>query len=188
MAGLIRESAPRAEEMELLEMSDFHSRNEFGQPSEQLVRSELEQRGWLVHPWGRSSFPAAINNALSVWKDTYSRPSRLRWLPDLLAMRPGDPQSFRAVEVKRHGGHFGIARSAVNTYLRLESALWVPVQIVFHCPESNDGDTLRVIPAGECVIASQPKPGNPEYGSGDPQYWVDVNRTQPFDSVFGVKP
>ena len=165
----------------------FDERNQAGLESEQYVRAELEQRGWLVHPWGRSSFPPTINNALSVWRDTYSRPCRLRWLPDLLAMRPGDPQSFRAVEVKRHRGYFNIERSAVNTYLRLESALWVPVLIVFHCPEHNEDSILRVIPAGECVIASQFRVGNPEDGSGSPMFCVDQNRTQPFDGIFGAK-
>lgn len=165
----------------------FNERNLAGTESEQLVRAELELRGWLVHPWGRSSFPKEINNALNVWRDTYSRPCRLRWLPDFLAMRRDHPQTFRAVEVKRHRGDFKIERSAVNTYLRLESALWVPVLIVFHCPDMNEDTILMVIPAGECLIASQVRFGNPEYGSGSPVFCVDQNRMQPFDTAFGAK-
>ncbi len=165
----------------------YTERNQAGMESEQLVQAELEQRGWLVHPWGRSSFPTAISNALSVWRDTYSRPCRLRWLPEFLVMRPDDPQSLRAVEVKRHRGQPQISRPALNTYLRLESEFWTPVLIVFHCPEHNEDSVLGVLPAGEALISGRNQWGNPEHGSGEPFFNVDPNALHPFDSFFGAK-
>lgn len=168
-------------------MSEYKERNEFGQPSEQLVRSELEQRGWLVHPWGRSSFPAAINNALSVWRDTYSRPCRLRWFPEFLILKPGDPQSLRAVEVKRHRGIPQVSRLALNTYLRLESELWTPVLIVFHNPDGDQDSILGALPAGEALMSGKSQWGNVEYGSGEPFFNVDPSKLHPFDKFFGAK-
>lgn len=166
---------------------NFLDRDQAGSESEQHVRTELEQRGWLVHPWGRSSFPDAINAALRVWTDTYKHPCRLRWLPDFLVMRPNEPQTLRAVDVKRHRGAFDIERSALNTYSALETEMWLPVLIVFHCPESSDGDDiLHVIPAGECVISSNPKHGHPEF-SGTPFFLVDRARMSSMDVIFGAR-
>jgi hypothetical protein len=166
----------------------FQNRNQAGSESEQHVRAELEQRGWLVHPWGRSGFPDAINAALSVWKDTYKHPCRLRWLPDFLVMRPNEPQTLQAVDVKRHRGAFDIERSALNTYSALETEMWLPVLIVFHCPQSGDeDDILRVIPAGECMISGIPKHGNAEFSSGTPFFLVDRSRMSSMDAIFGAK-
>jgi hypothetical protein len=166
----------------------FQNRNQAGSESEQHVCAELEQRGWLVHPWGRSSFPDAINNALSLWRDTYKHPCRLRWLPDFLVMRPNEPQTLQAVDVKRHRGAFDIERSALNTYSALETEMWLPVLIVFHCPESNEDDTLHAIPAGECMISGIPKHGNSEFSSGTPFFLVDRSRMFSMDAIFGAKP
>lgn len=166
----------------------FNERNQAGLESEQLVQAELEQRGWLVHPWGRSSFPPAINNALNVWRDTYSRPCRLRWLPEFLIVRAGDPQSLRAVEVKRHHGIPQVSRLALNTYLRLESEFWVPVLLVFHCPEQNEDSILGVIPAGEALMSGKNQWGSSEYGSGEPFFNLDPSKLHPFDKYFGAKP
>ena len=166
----------------------FNERNQAGFRSEEYVRGELEQRGWLVHPWGRSSFPKPINDALNVWRDSYSRPCRLRWLPEFLVMRSDDPQSLRAVEVKRHRGTPQVSRFALNTYLRLESEMWTPVLIVFHSPEDNEDSILGVIPAGECLMSGKNQWGNPEYGSGEPFFIVDRAKLHPFDKFFGAKP
>lgn len=166
----------------------FQNRDQAGSESEQHVRAELEQRGWLVHSWGRNSFPKEINNALNVWRDTYSRPSRLRFIPEFLIVRPDDPQSLRAVEVKRHRGIPQVSRLALNTYLRLESDLWTPVLIVFHCPEAQDDGVLGVIPAGEALMSGKNQWGNSEYGSGEPFFNVDPSKLHPFDKFFGAKP
>lgn len=165
----------------------FDDRNQAGLESEQLVKSELEQRGWLVHPWGRGSFPVAINNALNLFRDTYSRPCRLRWLPEFLAVRPNDPHSLRAVEVKRHHGIPQVSRLALNTYLRLETDLWLPVLLVFHSPDDNEDSILGVMPVGEALMSGKNQFGNPEYGSGEPFFNVDRNKLHPFDDVFGAK-
>lgn len=165
----------------------FDERNQAGLESEQFIRAELEQRGYFVHSWGRSGFPSPINNALNLFRDTYSRPCRLRWQPEFLVVRPDDPQTLRAVEVKRHRGMPQISRLALNTYLRLESEMWIPVLIVFHCPEHNEDSILRVIPAGECLISGKNQWGNEEYGSGEPFFNVDPNKLHPFDKFFGVK-
>ena len=167
----------------------FTARNQAGLESEQHVRTELEQRGWLVHPWGRSSFPQEINKALNVWRDTYSRPCRLRWFPEFLVMRPDDPQSLRAVEVKRHRGQPQVSRLALNTYLRMESEFWTPVLIVFHCPDHNKESILGVIPAGEALMSGKNQwGGSPESSSGEPYFNVDPSKLHPFDKFFGVKP
>jgi hypothetical protein len=166
----------------------FNERNQAGLESEQLVQAELEQRGWFVHPWGRSSFPPAINNALNVWRDTFSRPCRLRWLPEFIIVRPNDPQTLRAVEVKRHRGLPQISRSALNTYLRLESDLWTPVLIVFHCPQQSEDSVLGVMPVGETLMSGKNQYGNAEHGSGEPFFNVDPGKLHPFDKFFGVKP
>jgi len=166
----------------------FNERNQAGMESEHYVRAELECRGWFVHPWGRGSFPPEINTALNLFRDTYSRPCRLRWFPEFLIVRPDDPQTLRAVEVKRHRGAPQVSRLALNTYLRLESELWTPVLIVFHCPE-NDGDSiLGVMPAGEALISGKNQWGNREYGSGEPFFNLDPDKLQPFDTFFGAKP
>lgn len=166
----------------------FRERNQSGLKSEQTVRAELEQRGWLVHAWGRGGFPDAINNALNVWRDTYSRPSRLRWLPEFLIVRPDDPQSLRAVEVKRHAGMPQVSRLALNTYLRLESDMWLPVLIIFHCPDCDGDRILGVMPAGEALMSGKNQWGNSEYGSGEPFFTVDPAKLHPFDKFFGEKP
>ena len=169
-------------------MMSFQDRSTSGAESEQYVRSELEQRGWLVHPWSRSSFPKEINAALRVWRDTYGRPCRLRWLPEFLVMRRGDPQSLRAVEVKRHRGIPQVSRFALNTYLRLESEMWTPVLIVFHCPDSSADSVLGVMPAGEALMSGTNQWGNTEYGSGEPFFKVDPSKLHTFDKFFGEKP
>jgi hypothetical protein len=174
-------------EMENFDMS-FNERNQSGMESEQYVRAELEKRGYFVHPLGRSSSPHVINNALNLFRDTYSRPCRLRWQPEFLVVRPDDPQSLRAVEVKRHRGMPQISRPALNTYLRFESAMWLPVLIVFHCPDDNEDRILRVIPAGECLLSGKNQWGNEEYGSGEPFFNVDRDKLHPFDEFFGEQP
>jgi hypothetical protein len=165
----------------------FQKRNQAGTESEQRVRAELEQRGWIVHPWGRSSFPPTINNALNVFRDTYSRPSRLRFIPEFLIVRPDDPQSLRAVEVKRHRGIPQVDREALNAYLRLESSFWTPVLITFHCPENNEDEVLGVLPAGEALMSGQNKWGNSEHGSGSPYFNIDPSKLHPFDKFFGPR-
>jgi len=163
----------------------FNARNQAGIESEQHVRAELEQRGWLVHPWGRSSFPTAINQAISVWRDTYSRPCRLRWLPDFLVVRPDDPQSLRAVEVKQYVAVPQISRFALNTYLRLESELWLPVLIAFHDATAEDTkNILRVMPAGEALMSGRNQWGSEKSGSGEPYFNVDPAKLHPFDKFF----
>lgn len=171
----------------------FDARNQIGIKSEQHVRAELEQRGYFVHPWGRSGFPAAINNALNVFRDTYSRPCRLRWLPEFLVVRPGDPQTLRAVEVKRHRGIPQVSRLALNTYLRLESEMWIPVLIVFqYCATDElelDSTALCVMPAGEALMSGRNKWGaDSECSSSEPYFDVDPRKLHPFDKFFGAKP
>ena len=166
----------------------FNERYQAGLESEQFVRGELEQRGYFVHPWGRSSFHPAINAALDVCRDTYSRPCRLRWQPEFLTVRQDDPQTLRAVEVKRHRGIPQISRLALNTYLRLESELWIPVLIVFRYPTDDPEQALGVIPAGECLMSGRSKwGGDSEYSSGDPYFDVDPRKLHPFDKFFGAK-
>jgi hypothetical protein len=178
-------------------MEYFEERDNYGAVSEQYVRAELEQRGYFVHPWGRCSFPDVINKALNAFRDTYERPCRLRWQPEFLIVRPDDPQTLRAVEVKRHRGRLQVSRFALNTYLRLETELWTPVLIVFHCPELCDPDTpdtphhvlgLGVLPAGECLLSGINKYGcDKEISSGDPFFNVDPKILHPFDKFFGAK-
>jgi hypothetical protein len=167
----------------------YQDRNFAGAQSEQLVRAELERRGWFVYPWGRSSFPPAINRAISEYRDSYSRPSRLRFIPEFLTVRPEDPQTFKAVEVKRHHGQPQVSRFALNAYLRLESEFWTPVLIVFHCPEADAENVLGVIPAGEALMSGKIQWGNAEHGSGEPFFNIDPAKLHPFDKFFGaVKP
>lgn len=167
----------------------FNERNQAGLESEQYVRTELEQRGWLVHPWGRSSFPSAINNALNVFRDTYSRPCRLRWFPEFLIVRPDDPQTLRAIEVKRHRGMPQVSRLALNTYLRLETDMWIPVLIVFHCPEAGDENVLGVMPAGEALMSGKNQyGGDQESSSSEPYFNIDPRKLHSFDKFFGAKP
>jgi hypothetical protein len=184
----------------------FNERDAVGQTSEKIVRGELEARGWLVHDWGRAAFAGAkndwINVALTLWQDTYRHPSRIRWLPDFLVMRdgfhwddkikkhvPDDHKSLCAVDVKAHNGAFGIERSALNTYSVIETRLWLPVLIVFHCPKAVGTDLeMKVIPAGRCFVSSNPRHGVHDIGpSGTPYYSVDHEEMSSMDDIFGVK-
>jgi hypothetical protein len=109
-------------------------------------------------------------------------------LPEFIIVRPNDPQTLRAVEVKRHRGLPQISRSALNTYLRLESDLWTPVLIVFHCPQQSEDSVLGVMPVGETLMSGKNQYGNAEHGSGEPFFNVDPGKLHPFDKFFGVKP
>ena len=168
-------------------MNEFVERNEFGSGAEEFVRMQLEARGWVVHKWGRSGFTHPLNSAISNFKDTYSRPCRLRWLPDFLVVRPGKSQTLMAVDVKRCGTgrtwRWKLERSALNTYLRIETALWLPVRVVF-VAEDNE---LLTIAAGQASIATKPEYGSKDAGSGTPCFHLDPTEMQAFDDIFGVK-
>ena len=163
----------------------FTQRFSDGLKSEHYVQAELEARGWCVLPFGRNIFPDDFNKAIEKFRDTYGHECRLRWLPDLLVMRPGDPHSLQAVEVKRHRGTFGIERSALNVYSHLEQDFWLPVVIVFHCPDMVP--ELHTIRTGRCFVSTLPKFGNPEGFSGRALYHVDQNETSDMDAIFGAK-
>jgi hypothetical protein len=165
----------------------FQERNQLAMESEQFVVSDLRERGWNVHELGRNQFPDWLNRALTDFRDSYDWPCVLRWQPDLMIVRPDDPQTLRAVDVKRHRGGFDIEQRALLTYQLVENQFHCPVKIVFHAPDMYAPDDLLAISAGKALLSSIPRHGNPEFGSGTPFYFVDRNQMSPMERFFGPK-
>ena len=60
----------------------FASRLAEGQRHEANVRDAIQRHGWIAEPFGQGILTAVVRDALRAW-DT-----ELRWMPDLLCVRP----------------------------------------------------------------------------------------------------
>ena len=161
----------------------FNERNKAGQASENLVRLDLESRGWKVENYGREIFSAGLNRVLTDWRDEKSRPCYLGWNPDFVIWNPQLLQrNLYCVDVKRVYTGYHIARRALDTYVTYEDSFNIPVVIVFELNEE-----LKAIAAGKAALAAIPRDGNPEAGSGQPMYRVDLNQMSPMERFFGPK-
>lgn len=148
----------------------FSARLAVGSILEQRVKNELETRRWTVDPWGQGTLSEPIRAALQ------RSDSRLRFLPDLIAARDGEPVTIDCKDRMRSTdtGRYAIKKESVNFGLQL-AALGVPMFYVF--------GNLGVLVPGE--VASYGRMG-PRATGGGAYYLVGEHLARRFDDVFGT--
>lgn len=69
-------------------MDNFDSRYARAQPWEAQLVERLRSAGWLAAPFGQALIPEDMRRHLSTWRDSYGRPTLIRWMPDVIAAHP----------------------------------------------------------------------------------------------------
>jgi hypothetical protein len=145
---------------------------------EQKVLDRLNRTGWPASPFGQALLPTSCSQGLLSFKDRAQRPSRLRWLPDIVTVRTwSDGESHvTLIDVKTgNGPNYAIEVSALETVEVIIRHLFTPTVFVF-----NDWNVLTPQQVREYGFPGHYK-GN---GSGTPFRLVEKYHGRPFDLYF----
>ena len=138
----------------------------------------LRARGWQVTEFGQGQLTPDAHQALREWRDSYGRPSLIRWLPDLLAWRGPDVYMVDAKsESGRDTGNVAVELDAFQVGVHIEQILNTPMLYVWKCGAA----TPRLIENRW----KQRKDGLRTNGSGTSFLLVDKSHLQPLSVVFG---
>lgn len=151
-------------------LSTWAERKAVGDPHEDRVRTELEQRGWTTAPYGQGILPEPIRRAL---KHT---DSIMRWDPDLVAAQGSticmiDAKSSMKGE---DAWTYHVSRKAIRSHLRMWAELDLPIYYVF----SNLGVATPAQVMQWCRLAS--------IGEAGGYLSLPAGLPMPFDDVFGM--
>jgi hypothetical protein len=151
-------------------LSTWAERKAVGDPHEDRVRSELEQRGWTAASYGQGILPEPIQRAL---KHTNSI---MRWDPDLVAAQGS---SICLVDAKSSmrgddAWTYHVSRKAIRAHLRMWTELDLPIYYVFH----NLGVATPAQLMQWCRLSTLGEAGG--YLS------IPAGLPVPFDDVFGM--
>src|SRR3972149_725854 len=62
----------------------FHQRMASAQEWERELLKKLNEQGWPAFPFGQAQLPEDCRSRLSRFEDGSRRPSRIRWMPDII--------------------------------------------------------------------------------------------------------
>ena len=68
-------------------MSTFDERMASAEQFEKELVVRFQSQGWHATPFGQGELPPEFRDGLNKFESSFRRPSKLRWLPDILAFR-----------------------------------------------------------------------------------------------------
>lgn len=163
-------------------MSAFDNRFRPARNWETELAAGLQARGWEVCEFGQGQLSDAAHEALRGWRDTFGRPSLIRWLPDLLAWRDSDVYMIDAkseTEKNEDSPNVAVELDAFNVGISIEQVLNTPMLYVWKCGAA----TPRTI---ENRWARRHDGGRTD-GSGTAFLLMDKRYLTPLTSVFGER-
>ena len=103
-----------------------------------------DSQGWHAWKFGQALLPESSYEFLARWRDSYQRPTRIRWLPDLLGVNPraGTVCLVDAKSETDDYPNYAIEVDALETGLALIEHLHTPVYYAF---TGSAHDDFRVL-------------------------------------------
>jgi hypothetical protein len=144
---------------------------------ERRIIGGLERRGWLAYPFGQAQIPEEGRALLRAYKDDAHRPSLIRWMPDIIALRDVDKPSVVLIDAKTGSGpRYAIEKASVEAADVFVRRLYTPV--FFVCGDGGVLTPREVRDRGHHGPIT-------ENGSGTPYWLVEKHWAATFDDVFG---
>lgn len=112
-------------------MPGFDRRFGAGEQWEVELASMLADRGWTVAKFGQAQIPDQMRKDLRDYRDSYGRPSLVRWLPDILAVRSGRIRLIDAKSEQSKTDNYAVEWSALQAGQLLEQQFHTPVFYVW---------------------------------------------------------
>lgn len=142
----------------------------------------LNSIGWPAFPFGQAQLPEACRRRLSRFEDGSRRPSRIRWMPDIITYRDlVSGRSFVAlIDAKESNpkyDNYSIEKSAMETCEIYADQLYTPTFFVF-------SDYRVLTPMEVRQRAFEPPHRDNMQGSGTPFFLVKKKFARPFAHFF----
>lgn len=121
-------------------MSNFHTRMANARKWEVELCQRLRDRGWVADLFGQGQLTEYWRTMLTGYRDSYGRPTLVRWMPDIIAAREGDPASLAFIDAKTgmaSTGNYSVEINAHQAARAFENLLYIPVFFVW-----EDGGVL----------------------------------------------
>lgn len=145
---------------------------------ETKVIAGLESRGWFAWAFGQEQIPEQGRDILRRYKDDAHRPSLIRWMPDILALRETHRPQVALIDAKGGDGpRYAIETRSLEAAEIFVGRLHTPV--FFVCRGGG------VLTPRDIRERGWPGPESTK-GSGTPYLLVDKRWAQKFDAVFGT--
>jgi hypothetical protein len=149
---------------------------------EASVISRLEVTGWMASPFGQAQLPEVFRRQLWRFVDGALRPSLIRWMPDIIALRPhaNGGLQLALIDAKTctaQSANFSIESSALDAAETYVDRLYTPTFFVF---DNWTVLTPRDVRHRGCL---GPMPSSNQ-ASGTAYVLVPKCYGRPFDSVF----
>jgi hypothetical protein len=149
---------------------------------ERQVVDRLNASGWSAWQFGQAQLPDECRQRLRQFVDFARRPSLIRWMPDIIALRDlSKGRSFVALIDAKTGDsdkpNYALELSAIETACIYTDQLYTPTFFVF-------ADWLVLTPRDARQrgrSGPEPQPGR---GSGTPYVLVSKQWGTPFDDIF----
>jgi len=145
---------------------------------EKQVIERLNNTGWPAFPFGQGQLPLECRQRLARFEDSARRPSRIRWMPDIITFRDlANSRSYVAlIDAKAGDGpRYAIEMSAVDAAEIYADRLYTPTFFVFK--------DWKVLTPLEVRQRGFPGPFT-EHGSGTPYLLVDRCHARAFEYFF----
>jgi hypothetical protein len=157
----------------------FGDRIDAAHQLEQRVIAGLRARGWLAYPFGQAQIPEDGRDVLRRYMDDARRPSLLRWMPDIIALREDQRPELALIDAKNSGGpRYAIETRSIEAAEVFVAELHTPV--FFVC---EDGGVLTPRDVRERGFPGPVK--DTTGGSGTPYVLVEKRWASNFNDIFG---
>jgi hypothetical protein len=163
-------------------LSSYRDRFDPGRGWEVELAGGLVARGWDVCEFGQGQLSDDAHAALRNFKDTFGRPSGIRWLPDLLAWRGDQVYMIDAkseLAKNEAGPNVSIELDAFDVGVALETVLCTPMLYVWRHGAAN--------PRTISNRWTKRHDGNNTAGAGTAFLLMDKKFLTPLSSVFGER-
>lgn len=165
-------------------MSNFNQRFGVARAWELGLRDKLRERGYSADLFGQGQLSDYWHKMLQGYRDSFDRPTLVRWMPDIIAATPDDPSSIVFIDAKTgtaKTGNYSVEINAHNSALAFENLLYVPVLFVW-----QDGGVLTTHAIGDRHFTR--KDGANTTGSGTSFYLVQKRFATSVGARFPVIP
>ena len=118
-------------------MTTYATRVATAKPWEETLVLVLKEKGWLAAPFGQAQITEDLRENLRAWSDDYGNPTLLRWMPDIIAARPGPDPYICLIDAKTESAsnqaspNYSIEVNAVDAGLVFANFLRIPVLYVW---------------------------------------------------------